>query len=155
MSYWRLFGPTIFAALCLLCETAGSAHAQCSLPETSCATEWSGGKIISLGGVPGFVGSGAIGINDAGQVVGASLDGYGRDHATEWSGGRIINLGILLGAKFSEAVGINDAGEAVGFSGNDVPAPAPESSTWAMMLLGFAGLGLVGYRSAAAASRER
>jgi hypothetical protein len=29
---------------------------------------------------------------------------------------------------------------------NENPPPAPEPSTWAMMLLGFAGLGLMGYR---------
>jgi PEP-CTERM motif len=30
--------------------------------------------------------------------------------------------------------------------------PVPEPSTWAMMLLGFAGLGLAGYRARAAAT---
>ena len=45
------------------------------------------------------------------------------------------------------AISINDSGEAVGESqSSDVPEP----STWAMMLLGFAGLGLAGYRRAKA-----
>jgi hypothetical protein len=30
----------------------------------------------------------------------------------------------------------------------DAPAAVPEPSTWAMMLLGFVGLGYVGYRQA-------
>jgi hypothetical protein len=37
----------------------------------------------------------------------------------------------------------NDAGQVVGVS---VPTVVPESSTWAMMLIGFAGLALAGYR---------
>jgi hypothetical protein len=34
-----------------------------------CATEWSGGKVIDLGGLPGFTSSSASSINDAGQAV--------------------------------------------------------------------------------------
>ena len=54
------------------------------------------------------------------------------------SGGSIINLGGLPGAMGSLAYGINDVGQAVGYS---VLGSVPESSTWAMMLLGF---GVVG-----------
>jgi hypothetical protein len=43
----------------------------------------------------------------------------------------------------SEAFGVNDAGQVVGFSNG---SPVPESSTRAMMLLGFAGLGFAGWR---------
>lgn len=35
--------------------------------------------------------------------------------------------------------------------GDSIPGAVPESSTWAMMLLGFGGLGVAGYRS----SRKR
>jgi hypothetical protein len=56
MSHWKAFGLAIFAAVCLLAGTAGSAQAQS-------ATEWSGGSIINLG--PGA----ALGINDSGRVV--------------------------------------------------------------------------------------
>jgi hypothetical protein len=49
-----------------------------------------------------------------------------------------------LNAYYGSAVGINDLGDVVGW------AVAPEPSTWAMMLLGFAGLGFVGYRRARA-----
>ena len=50
--------------------------------------------------------------------------------------------------------GLNDKGDIVGFytsSSADavigfVGTPVPEPRTWAMMLLGFAGLGFLGYR---------
>ena len=108
------------------------------------ATEWSGGDVINLGGLPGSISSFANGINDAGQVVGYSLFPDGAIVATEWSHGSIINLGGLPGTMFSQALSINDAGQAVGFSeGNGA---IPESSTWAMMLIGLAGLGVVAWR---------
>src|SRR5271166_5315718 len=53
------------------------------------ATEWSGGKIINLGGLPGSTYSSASGIINAGQVVGVSEVG-GSYYATEWSGGREV-----------------------------------------------------------------
>jgi uncharacterized membrane protein len=97
---------------------------------------------MNLGGLPGSSDSVANAINDAGQAVGLSLVG-GVDCATEWSDGRVINLGGSQGTTFSEAFSINDAGQAAGES-----ASVPEPSTWAMMLLGFAGLVLAGYRRA-------
>src|SRR6516225_11798473 len=90
MSLCETSGIAIFAAVCLLGETAGSAHAQFF------ATEWSGGKVINLG--PGV----ATSINDAGQAVGSGPGG-----ATEWSGGKVINLGGDF------ATSINDAGQVV------------------------------------------
>jgi uncharacterized membrane protein len=110
------------------------------------ATEWSGGHVINLGGLPGATASDALSINDAGQVVGYSyyyICGSNIFYATEWSGGRVINLGGLPGFTYSQAFSINDAGQVVGIS-NGVPEP----STWAMMLLGFAGLAFAGYRRA-------
>jgi uncharacterized membrane protein len=77
----------------------------------------------------------------------------GVEYATEWSGGSIINLGSPLGFTQSVAYGINDAGQVVG---EELPIPppippaTPETSTWAMMLLGFAGLAFAGYRRAKA-----
>lgn len=65
--------------------------------------------------------------------------------ATEWSGGSIINLGNLLDSLGSTAYDINNTGQMVGV--NEFPA-APEPSTWAMMPIGFAGLGYAGYRRA-------
>jgi probable HAF family extracellular repeat protein len=107
------------------------------------ATEWSNGQVINLGGLTGSTARVARSINDVGQVVGFSVIG-GSQVATEWSNGQIIDLGGLPGFNSSEAFGINDAGQVVGFS---AAAIVPEPSTWAMMLLGFAGLGFVGDRT--------
>ena len=103
--------------------------------------------MINLGGLPGSSASEAESINDAGQVVGFSVvDGV--TYATEWSGGSVVNLGGLPGSMDSSASAINYAGKVVGVSDGSV---VPEPSTWAMMLVGFAGLGLAGYRRAKAA----
>ena len=107
------------------------------------ATEWSGSTIINLGG---DVDSEALGINNAGQVVGYSAARLGT-YATEWRGGSAINLGGLPGDHVeSGAYGINDTGQIVGYSIIVIPEP----STWAMMLLGFAGLTFAGHRRARA-----
>ena len=52
---------------------AGRGKQRCR--RTSFATEWSGSSVINLGGPPGTTLSEAIGINDAGQVVGSSVVG--------------------------------------------------------------------------------
>ena len=113
------------------------------------ATEWSDDTVINLGGLSGSTDSQAQSINDAGRVVGESFLVGGEETATEWSGGiggSVIDLGGLSGSTSSFALGINHAGQAVGGSGNFIPSSVPESSTWAMMLVGFAGLALTGYR---------
>ena len=69
--------------------------------------------------------------------------------ATEWSGGSVIDLGGLPDFTMSEALSINDAGQVGGISNSSVVV-VPEPSTWAMMLFGFAGLALAGYRRAKA-----
>ena len=104
------------------------------------AIEWSGGKVINLGSLPGSPNSFALSINDAGQVVGYSEFADGTVEATEWSGGTVIDLGP------GEAASINDAGQVAGYSEVAPPVTVPESSTWAMMLLGFAGLTMASYR---------
>jgi len=59
-----------------------------------------------------------------------------------------------FGSTAVTANGINDLGQVVGFytdaNGNTIgfETTIPEPSTWAMMLLGFAGLGFLGYRKA-------
>jgi probable HAF family extracellular repeat protein len=115
------------------------------------ATEWSGGSVINLGGPAGSIVSTATGINDAGQTVGFSdySAGGGALFATVWSGGSAIDLGTFPGSNVNLGLGINDAGQVVGFSN---ASSVPEPSTWAMMLVGFAGWGLAGYRRAKAAS---
>jgi probable HAF family extracellular repeat protein len=67
------------------------------------------GQVIQLESLPGTIESWAYGINNAGQVVGAS-DVGGFAYATEWSNGQVINLGPV------EAYSVNDAGQAVGYS---------------------------------------
>jgi probable HAF family extracellular repeat protein len=115
------------------------------------AAEWSGGSVIDLGSLPDSSLSEALSINDSGQVVGFSVvDGV--TYATEWSGGSVINLGGLPSAAYSAATDINNAGQVVGSSNG---SPIPEPSTWVMMLLGFASLGLASYRRAKAGNATR
>jgi probable HAF family extracellular repeat protein len=93
----------------------------------------------------------ADGINDAGQVVGFSSIIDGNTQATEWSGGSVIDLGGLPDWPSSYASGINNAGQVVGasdFISPPPPPPLPVPSPWAMILAGFVGLGLAGYRRA-------
>jgi hypothetical protein len=108
MSHWKSFGFALFAAVCLLGEGIGSAHAECDL-SAACATEWSGGGIINLGQGT------AYSINGASQAAGFSVVG-GVEVATEWSSASVINLGGLPGSTQSFAYGINDAGQVVGSS---------------------------------------
>jgi putative DNA-invertase from lambdoid prophage Rac len=65
------FGLALFTAVCLLGETAGWAHAQCNI--VLCASEWSHGRVINLGGLTGSAENWAVSINDAGQAVGYSI----------------------------------------------------------------------------------
>jgi hypothetical protein len=81
--------------------------------------------------------------------------------------GKATNLGALLGPAWgdTEAVGINNLGDIVGYGSYEgkttgflltkvvaspfsAAAAAPELPTWAMLLVGFAGLGFAGYRGA-------
>jgi uncharacterized membrane protein len=94
---------------------------------------------MNLEGLPGSTFNQANGVNDAGQVVGVSIVG-GVDYAVEWIVGTVINLGAP--SAFSEANGINAAGLVVGESAG---LTVPEPSTWAMIMLGFAGFALAGY----------
>jgi probable HAF family extracellular repeat protein len=97
-----------------------------------------GNFIWSNGGVTKLPAFGPTAINDAGQVV-----GFSSSDAVEWSDGKLIDLGVLPGFARGIATGINDHGQVVGYSMFPV---VPEPSTWVMMLAGFAGLGLAGYR---------
>lgn len=65
----------------------------------------------------------ALGINDAGQVVGASVTGDGFTRAFLYSNGTMMNLGTLGGIgtgpvpySYSIAWGINNAGQVIGES---------------------------------------
>jgi hypothetical protein len=57
----------------------------------------------------------------------------------------VNNLNVTLGPGFNDAIA--DIVAAVDLPAGAAPPPGiPEASTWAMMLLGFAGLGYAGYR---------
>jgi uncharacterized membrane protein len=94
----------------------------------------------------------ALGVNDKGEIVGDYVLG-GETFGFLWDNGKFITLNPP-GATSATANGINDLGQIVGFytaaNGNTIgfETTVPEPSTWAMMLLGFGGLGFVGYRKA-------
>ena len=126
---------------------------------------WSGGILTDLGTLPGAGAAEPYAINDLGQVVGVSDDINGV-YATLWDGTSVIDLNNVLtssgkGWTLEYAEGINDSGEIAGWGVNPqgqidafllTPCPScqvyvvPESRTWALMLLGLAGLGFAGYR---------
>jgi hypothetical protein len=131
------------------------------------------GKIAAVLKDPGGQGvEFALAMNDKGQSVGYADVAGGGTEAVLWQlSGKATNLGAILGADWSDtrAVGINSVGDIVGYghyqtvsvsgtfsflltpgavsAGPVSAAAAPEPSTWAMLFVGFAGLGLAGYRS--------
>ncbi len=79
------------------------------------AFQWENGQMIDLGTLPGFNGSTAYDINDAGQAIGYSWNTITKEsHATLWSNGQITDLGTL-GGNISAAVAINNKGQVAGF----------------------------------------
>jgi len=84
----------------------------------------SNGVMLDLGTLGG-TGSGARGINNAGDVVGAAaMPGDGSNHAFLYSGNTMHDLGTLGGA-WSGAHHINDNGTVVGYSEHQ-PLPSRE-----------------------------
>jgi probable HAF family extracellular repeat protein len=75
------------------------------------------GKMSDLGTLPGHIFSGALGINNRGQIVGYSTDGR-TSHAFLYENGTMIDLGTLPGDGSSFANGINERGQVVGDSYN-------------------------------------
>lgn len=81
------------------------------------AVLWRAGNMLDLGVLPGHESSIALGINDLGQVVGASSDQDG-SHGNEtlpflWENGVLTPLGTLSG-NYGIAADINNSGEIVG-----------------------------------------
>ena len=57
---------------------------------------------------------------------------------------------VAIGVTFSgtaELVDFSGAADEIGFSAVSLGSAVPEASTWAMMVVGFAGLGFAGYRA--------
>jgi probable HAF family extracellular repeat protein len=77
---------------------------------------WEAVPLGTLGGA----GSAAFGVNDAGQVVGASDTEDGAIHAFVWEDGAMTDLGTLTGGADSTAYSINNAGVIAGRSKNAI-----------------------------------
>jgi hypothetical protein len=110
-----------------------------------------GGSITSFL-FPGSVSTQALGVNDLGEIVGDYVDTGGVMHGFLDNAGSFTTLDPT-GSTATTINGINDSGTVVGFyvnaNGSTIGTEGtmvPEPSTWAMMLLGFAGFGLLGYR---------
>jgi hypothetical protein len=118
----------------------------------------------------------AVAINDFGWSVGNSYTASGSDAVLWSPSGEATDLGAVLGPAWSDtaAVGLNDLGDILGngtynggyygflltpaygggvnswslasVSAASASDPVPELSTWVMMVVGFIGLGLGGYR---------
>src|SRR5271165_916359 len=113
----------------------------------------------------------AVAINASGQSVGyADIPGGGTEAVLWQPSGKATNLGAsaILGSAWSntQATGINNNGDIIGFgdykgeiqgflltpaaaSVSAIPfsaTPVPEASTWAMLVVGFGGLGFAAYR---------
>ena len=111
-----------------------------------------GGSITSFL-VPGSVSTQALGVNDLGEIVGDYTRADGDMFGFLDRGGAFTTLDPF-GSIAVTANGINDKDVVVGFygdaDGNTIgfETTVPEPSTWAMLFLGFAGLGFLGYRKA-------
>jgi hypothetical protein len=122
--------------------------------------------IPTVAGEPGatFVFSRLLGINDNGIAVGYYGDSTTSQHGFlyntntgQYSFLDDPSMAFFNGVEVTQLTGINSAGEIAGFYSDangtfhgfvaDIPTGAvPEPSTWAMMILGFAGLGFMAYR---------
>ena len=96
----------------------------CALPlalaSVAAASQSTHYVITDMGVLPGDSGSAAYGVNDSGQVVGASTSSAGTSRAVLSSGGSLTDVGALAapGSGSASAMGINDTGTIVLSIGN-------------------------------------
>jgi probable HAF family extracellular repeat protein len=83
---------------------------------TTVAWMFSGGTTTTLPDLSSAAASEAWGMNNVGQIVGASAVSATNTHAALWQSGVAHDLGALSGGLFAEALSINSSGVAVGFS---------------------------------------
>lgn len=95
---------------------------------------WENNTVRDLGTLPDGGVSGAVGINNSGQVTGTVLaNGERGSRAFLWENGQMLNLGTLPNGKYSMAEGINDQGQVVGVSHsgeNWGDYPIPHAFVW-------------------------
>jgi probable HAF family extracellular repeat protein len=135
------------------------------------AIAFKSGKMTDLGTLPGGLASQALGINNAGDIVGtSSLSGSTLSHAFIFHNGQMQDLNTLIGQTLgwtlTSAISINAMGQilAVGRDMNTgwdhavlltpdgvpIPAdpiPAPEPTTFAVLTLGLGALALLRRRA--------
>jgi probable HAF family extracellular repeat protein len=99
-------------------QVAGASETSISPPFYRRAFFWDPDTGIQDLGTLGGNDSFGLGINDYGQVVGASTTGTGETHAFLWTPGnsQLQDLGTLAGGD-STALGINNLGQVAGYSG--------------------------------------
>lgn len=104
----------------------------------------------------------AMGLNDAGSVVGMSRDADGRTEAFLYINGELIALDALIehapGWRVTEAYDINNSGQIAAKACREgscelvllsVTSPAPEPAAYGMLLAGMGVVGMLGYASGA------
>ena len=90
----------------------------------------------------------AYGINTARVIVGTYFDGAAQYGFVD-NGGHFVTLDDPSATGGTAAIGINDAGIVVGYyqgpAGYEgfIATPTPEPAAWALMVIGFGGLGAV------------
>jgi PEP-CTERM motif len=137
-------GATITATLSFPGTLTGSSYGIAVLEEGS-QTEFndesefgdSTGKFFNTTSLPPPLSLSFNVVNGSPVVIFAELLGGGASGVADFGDPPMLSLTLPDGASVTTASGVFD---------NFVSATVPEPSTWAMILVGFAGLGFVGYR---------